>query len=168
MLGLHLNRNELAHAALTDDLTGLPNRRALDRELDWTCARGSLCLLLLDVDGLKEVNDRSSATSRATQLIMTLARTLTAVVKDGEGPASGSAAMSSPPPILPGATPKLPPAASASRRFPVSLGGRDGEHLAGVSIGVLVRRQDGESRASRCAGGAPDRGQKRRRRPIPA
>ncbi|MEV4620190.1 GGDEF domain-containing protein [Asanoa sp. NPDC049573] len=44
--------------ARTDDLTGLPNRRALYEHLDGLCASGTPgSLLLLDLDGFKEVND---------------------------------------------------------------------------------------------------------------
>src|SRR5262249_13188598 len=53
-----LEAEELRRAALTDQLTGLANRRALDNELDRICRSGvDVCLLLLDVDGLKDVND---------------------------------------------------------------------------------------------------------------
>jgi diguanylate cyclase (GGDEF)-like protein len=53
-----------ARSSLTDDLTGLGNRRALERELDavavaFQCGgprAGSL--MLIDVDGLKAINDR--------------------------------------------------------------------------------------------------------------
>ncbi len=46
---------ELAH---TDELTGLPNRRALLTALDETLERGApVALLLLDLDRFKEVND---------------------------------------------------------------------------------------------------------------
>lgn len=53
----------LAHLALQDHLTGLPNRRALDESLEQAVARArrggeSLALMLLDLDGFKRVNDR--------------------------------------------------------------------------------------------------------------
>jgi diguanylate cyclase (GGDEF)-like protein len=46
--------------AVTDELTGMPNRRALYERLDRTVAAhadGRLSLLLIDLDGFKEVND---------------------------------------------------------------------------------------------------------------
>jgi diguanylate cyclase (GGDEF)-like protein len=49
---------ELRRLALTDPLTGLPNRRALDRELDRIDAQGGrLGLIFADIDGLGSVNN---------------------------------------------------------------------------------------------------------------
>ena len=49
---------ETRRQALTDDLTGLPNRRALARRLDaGIAARHATGLLLVDLDGFKELND---------------------------------------------------------------------------------------------------------------
>lgn len=53
---------ELQHQALHDPLTGLANRILLQRRLDASLARdgehqGALSVLLLDLDGFKEVND---------------------------------------------------------------------------------------------------------------
>ncbi len=50
-------------AALTDPLTGLPNRRAFDDELkqyvgQWQANRRGFCLLAIDVDHFKTLNDR--------------------------------------------------------------------------------------------------------------
>lgn len=52
----------LAHLAMQDHLTGLPNRRALDEALDQAIARARrgeerLGVVLLDLDGFKRVND---------------------------------------------------------------------------------------------------------------
>jgi len=50
----------LAATARTDPLTGLANRRAFERELERRLAAGSpepFCVIMLDVDGLKQVND---------------------------------------------------------------------------------------------------------------
>ncbi|WP_448586955.1 GGDEF domain-containing protein [Thermaurantiacus sp.] len=57
-LDLERRRRALARAALTDPLTGLPNRRGL--EVAWTAARGARRegLLFLDLVGFKAVNDR--------------------------------------------------------------------------------------------------------------
>ena len=63
-LGYVLGRqaNALRRLSSTDPLTGLCNRRALDHRLrhEWDRAaryRSPLALLLIDVDGLKQVND---------------------------------------------------------------------------------------------------------------
>ena len=63
-LGYLLGRqtDRLAELSETDALTGLPNRRTLRRRLTYEIRRASryrvpLSLLLLDVDGLKRIND---------------------------------------------------------------------------------------------------------------
>ncbi len=60
MIALRESRvaGEAFHLAQTDDLTGLPNRRAVLRQLDEALAGGDpLGLMLLDLDGFKDVND---------------------------------------------------------------------------------------------------------------
>ncbi|MER3442806.1 MAG: diguanylate cyclase [Meiothermus sp.] len=57
------NRNLLEEAALTDALTGLPNRRAFDRRLSEELERAKrhaypISLLVMDLRGFKQVNDR--------------------------------------------------------------------------------------------------------------
>lgn len=52
----------LQTAALTDELTGLPNRRARDRQLDRELSRAerqqdALCVTVLDLDNFKRYND---------------------------------------------------------------------------------------------------------------
>ncbi len=52
---------KLAHlekAATTDPLTGLRNRRTFDDDLEQALAKGRVCLVMLDLDGLKQTNDR--------------------------------------------------------------------------------------------------------------
>jgi two-component system, cell cycle response regulator len=63
-LGYVLGRqaDRLRHASTTDPLTGLPNRRAMSDRLqsEWRRAaryESPLALLLIDIDGLKRVND---------------------------------------------------------------------------------------------------------------
>src|SRR6478736_6151884 len=52
----------LTHLALSDSLTGLPNRRAWDQQIAerLTDSHGgkSLCVALLDIDNFHEINDR--------------------------------------------------------------------------------------------------------------
>ncbi|MBR0684466.1 GGDEF domain-containing protein [Bradyrhizobium manausense] len=55
-------RNEVAHLALLDDLTGVANRRHLLQRLVEECARSersgeSFSLLVIDLDGFKTIND---------------------------------------------------------------------------------------------------------------
>jgi diguanylate cyclase (GGDEF)-like protein len=63
---LHGRQGErLVEASLTDPLTGIGNRRALFSRLEQafaSCARGQseLAVLMMDVDKLKEINDRAS------------------------------------------------------------------------------------------------------------
>jgi diguanylate cyclase len=67
MIGAALGRSalmeQLTNQAVTDELTGLPNRRAWYQQLDraLAAARRSgdpLSILILDLDGFKEINDR--------------------------------------------------------------------------------------------------------------
>ena len=56
-------QRELEHLAHHDPLTGLPNRRRLDQELERELARADrsgrpLCVIALDLDGFKAYNDR--------------------------------------------------------------------------------------------------------------
>jgi len=77
---LALHRRE----ALTDDLTGLPNRRALFRELEVLTAAGErssrrLALLQLDLDGFKELND-TLGHHAGDDLLIAVSRRLEAIV----------------------------------------------------------------------------------------
>jgi diguanylate cyclase (GGDEF)-like protein/putative nucleotidyltransferase with HDIG domain len=52
---------KLAHlerAVVTDPLTGLRNRRTFDDDLGRALAKGRVCLVMLDLDGLKQTNER--------------------------------------------------------------------------------------------------------------
>ena len=77
---LALHRRE----ALTDDLTGLPNRRALFRELEILTAAGErssrrFALLQLDLDGFKELND-TLGHAAGDELLIAISRRLESVV----------------------------------------------------------------------------------------
>jgi diguanylate cyclase (GGDEF)-like protein/PAS domain S-box-containing protein len=59
----HTREQELRHSASTDSLTGLPNRAAFERRMETALlsARAQdapLALLVIDLDGFKEVNDK--------------------------------------------------------------------------------------------------------------
>jgi diguanylate cyclase (GGDEF)-like protein len=79
---------EIRRQATTDDLTGLPNRRHLDRSLqrrlETARARGgSLALLLIDLDGFKELNDTLG--HRAGDLVLEqIGPRLRAVLRSGD------------------------------------------------------------------------------------
>ena len=56
---LHIENRELQTLALTDELTGIPNRRALFRAATEMLARKqTLSVVLFDLDHFKEVNDK--------------------------------------------------------------------------------------------------------------
>jgi diguanylate cyclase (GGDEF)-like protein len=60
---LESSREELAHMARHDELTGLPNRRHFQERLDQTLARAQrsgerFALLFIDVDNFKRINDQ--------------------------------------------------------------------------------------------------------------
>ncbi len=160
-----LESAELRRAALTDQLTGLANRRALDHELELLCtASTGLWLLLLDVDGLKDVND-ALGYDQGDHLIETLARTIAKVIRRPHLAArmGGDEFIV----VLPGATGKQArkQARRIARRFARQpLHPRVAEISGGVSVGVIESRA-GESprdlvrRAARSM-----RGNKRRRR----
>jgi diguanylate cyclase (GGDEF)-like protein len=59
MIEIQLRLHEAELLATLDPLTGVPNRRELDRELAARVAgQQEFCVLLFDVDGFKAVNDR--------------------------------------------------------------------------------------------------------------
>jgi diguanylate cyclase len=82
-------RLEIAEAdALTDALTGLPNRRAWDRFLDQEEARCQrfghpATVLVIDLDGLKRVND-GTGHAAGDELLRTMGTTLRAVCRSSD------------------------------------------------------------------------------------
>lgn len=90
-LALYLNLGlgrALAHQASHDSLTGLPNRtllrRRLERELAaFATAEQSMTLLMLDLDGFKEVND-TFGHSAGDQVLVQVAQRIVASVRDGD------------------------------------------------------------------------------------
>ncbi|MCW2700100.1 MAG: hypothetical protein JWQ45_1635 [Blastococcus sp.] len=70
---------ELERMAYTDHLTGLPNRVMLFQEMA-AASTGTRCLLVLDLDGFKAVNDVAGHES-GDQLLVDVARRLNTVVR---------------------------------------------------------------------------------------
>ncbi len=71
-------RAELERVALTDDLTGLANRRSFDRQLDLEVRRAArlgypLAVLMLDLDGFKRLNDTQGHQAGDDALVRTAA-----------------------------------------------------------------------------------------------
>jgi diguanylate cyclase (GGDEF)-like protein len=90
-LALYMNLGlgrALAHQASHDSLTGLPNRillrRRLERELAVLETRDqNMTLLMLDLDGFKEVND-TFGHSTGDQVLIQVAQRIVASVRDGD------------------------------------------------------------------------------------
>ena len=75
----------LEHEASHDALTGLPNRRALHRSLDALVAEPGTggVLVLVDLDGLKAVNDRYGH-ERGDDLLVVAAERITSCLRPGD------------------------------------------------------------------------------------
>jgi diguanylate cyclase (GGDEF)-like protein len=108
---LEVRAEELHHLALQDPLTGLNNRRAAEEQLRAELARSDrhdypLTLLLLDLDGLKTINDRFGHPV-GDQALQTFARQLRKAVRSSDIPAriGGDEFMV----LLPECTPELVP-----------------------------------------------------------
>lgn len=71
------------HAALTDPLTSLANRRGLERLVDERRARAPMAVLAIDIDDLKSVNDRYGHAT-GDELIVTVAAAVTSVLRTGD------------------------------------------------------------------------------------
>ena len=77
---LKKNLDNVKKEALTDGLTGLPNRKAFDKQIrDWTedasVADSDLCLLMMDIDHFKQFND-TYGHQTGDQVLRLVARTL--------------------------------------------------------------------------------------------
>jgi diguanylate cyclase (GGDEF)-like protein len=76
--------HELAQAqATTDELTGLANRRAFNSSLDHRPGRLSFAILVIDIDGLKRVND-TKGHHAGDELLSLVARLLAATLRSGD------------------------------------------------------------------------------------
>ena len=81
---LHLENEELQTLALTDELTGIANRRALFREGEAILASGrSLSAILFDLDSFKQVND-TCGHLMGDRILADVAATLKAATRYGD------------------------------------------------------------------------------------
>jgi diguanylate cyclase (GGDEF)-like protein/PAS domain S-box-containing protein len=81
-------QDQLRHLATHDPLTGLPNRTALNEELDRLVARHArsgeaFAVLFCDLDGFKPVNDRTGHAG-GDQVLVEVAHRLRRAVRDGD------------------------------------------------------------------------------------
>ena len=94
-LGNAIAHQELEIQANTDPLTGLANRRGLALYLDGDRGLGSLSMLVLDIDGLKETND-SHGHDIGDRLLISVARAASGILREGDMLAVSAATSSSP------------------------------------------------------------------------
>jgi diguanylate cyclase (GGDEF)-like protein len=83
---LHAEHERLSRAADTDALTGVPNRRAFDRELDRIASAGgtgTTTVLVIDLDKLKPFND-TAGHATGDQALRAVAATLTGQLREGD------------------------------------------------------------------------------------
>lgn len=74
--------DQIAHLARTDPLTGSANRRALDERMS-QLPRLPFAFVAIDVDGLKNVNDRHGHAA-GDELLVSVARTLNAEIRSSD------------------------------------------------------------------------------------
>jgi diguanylate cyclase (GGDEF)-like protein len=82
-LGNALVHERLEAQATTDDLTGLPNRRAFDKLVAQRPGRFQFCVLALDLDGLKQIND-THGHGVGDELLRHVSRVLSATMRHGD------------------------------------------------------------------------------------
>lgn len=138
----------LAHLALHDPLTGLPNRRALAEALDRAIARAersglALAVLCLDLDGFKAINDRHGHPAGDAALVEVGARLRRTVRRSdvvarlgGDEFAVIAGDLKGPTPVV-----RLARRIGAALAEPLAL--PTGRSRVGVSIGVAFYPGDG-------------------------
>ena len=141
---------QLAHLALHDPLTGLPNRRALAEALEQALARAQrtgmpLAVLALDLDGFKAINDRyghpagdATLLEVSDRLRRTIRRSDLVARLGGDEFAVIAGELSGPAPVS-----RLARRIGAALGAPIQL--RDAEASIAVSIGVAFYPGDGET-----------------------
>ena len=139
---------QLAHLALHDPLTGLPNRRGLAEALDQSVARAQrtglpMAVLALDLDGFKAINDRhghpagdAALIEVARRLRQTIRRSDLVARLGGDEFAVLAGELNGPAPIV-----RLARRLGAALRAPIAL--PDAVAVIDVSIGVAFFPGDG-------------------------
>ena len=82
-LGHALAHRQAERAAVTDPLTGLANRRGLEQLVRERRGRRSFAVLAIDVDKLKEVNDRNGH-AVGDELLRIVAEAIGHALRDGD------------------------------------------------------------------------------------
>ncbi|WKA54737.1 sensor domain-containing diguanylate cyclase [Planococcus shixiaomingii] len=81
---LEKNTEKLTQSALTDSLTGLPNRRKLEEILNtWSSDGRHFSLLVLDIDHFKSIND-TYGHQMGDETLKTLAETIQAITRNND------------------------------------------------------------------------------------
>lgn len=139
---------KLAHMALHDPLTGLPNRRALSEALERSLARAQrtgqpVAMLALDLDGFKAINDRLGHPAGDATLLEVADRLRRAIRRSDVVARLGGDEFA----VVAAESGGRAPMARLARRIaaalaaPISLAG--GDVSIGVSIGIAFHPGDG-------------------------
>lgn len=166
----HNRRNELL--AQIDPLTGVANRRALMQRLETEVRRcelfgGKLCLVMIDLDAFKRVNDRHSHTV-GDQVLRATADAIKHTIRDGElvarrgGDEFAVAVIDCDPEVLTAFKERVGAAISAARSaicpdLPPTAGIACTPWRAGDSADEFLRRADDALRAEKAGGRMPAR-----------
>lgn len=76
------NNHQLTHAAMTDPLTGIPNRRKLNETMEeWADQNRLFSLVEIDIDHFKRIND-TYGHQMGDEMLKTLAQTIQSVIRE--------------------------------------------------------------------------------------
>jgi diguanylate cyclase (GGDEF)-like protein/PAS domain S-box-containing protein len=156
--------DELRRQATHDGLTGLANRNLLEQRLRAADADTELSILVIDLDGFKEVNDRHGHQA-GDRLLVTTARRLGELLDDDDGACAARLGGDEFAVLLPGAgaarAAELADRIAATLSEPVRLG--DAWVAVGASVGVSSGRPGDADRIMRDADAAMYRDKRERK-----